>query len=96
MTYVPIEYPKMVPGADGPTVVQNEEEELAVLKGRVGSLSGCGGGGGSGTIAAQAVAVAHNPEIEWLPSTSAKWQWDRKTPRHDWIAALYRPYEPPV
>ncbi len=79
----PQEYPKMVPGPDGPTIVQSQQEEIGILLARIHAVTG---------EPAQITAAVTEPvEINVDAWTNA-----RRAPQHDWIAALYRPYVPVV
>ena len=117
---MPIEYPKMVPGPDGPTVVQDAAEERRVLAARLQAMMAMGSIGWR-KVMGDPIQVGDpilNPEPPFCPACEkhhwrtggnveycqvpsgafdvSGWLKDRKTPQHDWISALYRPYVPPV
>ncbi len=88
MTHVPQEYPKMVPGPDGPTVVQDEKEELGVLGARVKALS-------CPNLPAEATVLVARPQGVGVSEFDVDaWVKARRASQHDWIAALHRPYVP--
>ncbi len=67
MTHVPQEYPKMVPGPDGPTVVQDQQEERRVLAARLGVLVARPLGVGlSGPDVAAWIAARRAPQRDWI------------------------------